>query len=130
MKPSAKEIEAVSLLDGSKRYTYFIKKVADWEEAWGLYDDGWLMSGDDEGNRAFPVWPAAEYASACAVQEWENAKPKSISLDELMEEVLPSLSEEGLFVSVFLVPSEGLVAANVLPSKLLKDLHQECALYE
>ncbi|MDR0356524.1 MAG: DUF2750 domain-containing protein [Deltaproteobacteria bacterium] len=130
MKPGAKEIEAVSLLDGSKRCAYFIKKVADWEEVWGLCDDGWLMSGDDESDRAFPVWPAAAYASACVAQEWEKAKPKSISLDDFLEDVLPSLAEEGLLVSVFLVPAGGLVAANVSPSKLLKDLQQERALYE
>ncbi|MCZ1269023.1 DUF2750 domain-containing protein, partial [Paenibacillus tundrae] len=45
---TSKEFEAVIKLPANIRYEYFIKKVTDSEEIWGLYDDGWAMSSDDK----------------------------------------------------------------------------------
>lgn len=49
-----KEFEAVIKIPGPKRYEYFIKKVVDYEELWGLYDDGWAITEDDQGNKMIP----------------------------------------------------------------------------
>ena len=35
-----KELEAVMKQPPNIRYEYFIKKVVDFEEVWGLYNDG------------------------------------------------------------------------------------------
>jgi hypothetical protein len=54
---TSKEFEAVIKLPANIRYEYLIKKVADSEEVWGLYDDGWAMSSDDKGRLLIPFWP-------------------------------------------------------------------------
>ena len=130
MKITEKEIQAVSALSASKRYTHFIKKVADREEVWGLYDSGWTMLGDCEGTEAFPLWPAAEYAQACAKDMWEHASPTAIPLEDLLQEVLPQLQDEKISIGVFLVPSSTLNAVVVSAEQLAKDLATECLLYE
>ena len=55
---SVKQVESVLRLPGPKRYEHFIKQVADREEGRGLDSDGWALAGTDEGEEAFPLWPA------------------------------------------------------------------------
>lgn len=96
-----KEIEVVSKLPTSKRYEYFIKKVADFEEVWGLFDDGWAISEDDNGNPLMPFWPKKEFANLCAVNEWKNYKAELIELEDFMQEWLPGMKEDGIKLSIF-----------------------------
>ena len=96
-----KEIEAVSILPASKRYEYFIKKVADYEEVWGLFDDGWAISEDDHGNHLIPFWPKKEFAILCAVDEWKNYKAEQIELEDFMQEWLPGMKADGIKPSIF-----------------------------
>ncbi|WP_235860371.1 DUF2750 domain-containing protein [Rossellomorea aquimaris] len=80
-----KEIEVVSNLPASKRYEYFIKKVTDFEEVWGLYYDGWAILEDDNGNTLMPFWPKKEFANLCAVDEWNDYKAEQIELEDFMQ---------------------------------------------
>lgn len=48
-----KELDSIIKQPPNIRYEYFIKKVADYEEVWGLYDDGWATAQDDDGNMLF-----------------------------------------------------------------------------
>ncbi|KNF08174.1 protein of unknown function DUF2750 [Gottschalkia purinilytica] len=96
-----KEFESVLKLPRAKRYSYFIKKVVDYEEVWGLYDDGWAVSEDDDGNMLLPLWPRKEFAEFCAKHEWENYKPKKIDLYEFMNDWLPAMKEDSLKPSIF-----------------------------
>lgn len=57
-KINQKQIEAVLALPAAKRYDHFIKLVADWQELWGLYNDGWAMAATESGEPVFPMWPA------------------------------------------------------------------------
>jgi hypothetical protein len=105
MALSSKEITAVISLPGPKRYSHFIKRVADAGEAWGLYDDGWALLGDDDERPLFPLWPAREYAQLLAVGEWARYEPKPIPVHSLLDELLPDLREKGTGLSVFPVAS-------------------------
>lgn len=52
------------------RLWYFIHKVADWGEIWGVRDDqGWLVPIAQEDLEYFPVWPHPEFAQTTA-NEW------------------------------------------------------------
>jgi len=84
MKVNAKQLAVVLGLSGPKRYEHFVKVVVDWQEAWGLYQDGWALAGTDDGEQVFPLWPAREYARICSDKEWEGYTPRAISLDDLM----------------------------------------------
>ncbi len=99
-----KQIEAVLALPGPERVKHFAKVVADREEAWGLYHDGWASSATDNGGTAFPLWPAPDYAQLCAAQEWSTYSPRGIALDDLMEALIPMLREQSASVAVFQTP--------------------------
>lgn len=123
-----KEIEALMNLPAPVRYENFIKTVADWEEAWGLYDDGWAMSETEKGDRVFPLWPAKAFAEVCAGGEWSGYSAESIPLDDLLNGLLPKLEEDGVFPGVFFVPGQGSVEVGA--SKLMADLRSACGDYE
>ena len=40
MKVSPKQMEAVFALPGPRRFEHFVKTIADWQEVWGLHQDG------------------------------------------------------------------------------------------
>jgi len=105
MKINGKQIAAVIALPSKERYNHFIKIIADRQEAWGLYHDGWALAGTDDATTVFPLWPAREYAELCASDLWGGYEPRAISLNDLMEALLPKLKEDGLLPGIFYTPS-------------------------
>ncbi|QTD40858.1 DUF2750 domain-containing protein [Sporosarcina sp. Te-1] len=121
-----KELEVVSKLPASKRYEYFIKKVADFEEVWALFDDGWAVSEDDNGNTLIPFWPKKEFATLCAVEEWKNYKAEQIDLSEFMQTWLPGMKTDGIKPSIFLNNEDSVV---IEIDNLVLDLQEELEKY-
>ncbi len=106
MRLNDNQIQSVLALSGPDRYRHFIKVVVDREEAWGLYDDGWALAQTDDGQRVFPIWPASEYASLCADEDWNGYEPASIPLDDLIDELVPKLERASVRLSVFNSPDD------------------------
>jgi Protein of unknown function (DUF2750) len=113
MKVNQKQMEAVLALSGVKRFEHFIKVIADWQEVWGLYQDGWALAAADDGTTVFPLWPAKEYAQVCAANEWKGYEPRSISLSDFMDVLLPKLASDGVLPGVFFTPSSKGVTPSV-----------------
>ena len=120
------EKEMVLALSASERYGYFIQLTVDGDEAWGLKNpDGWVLAGDEERD-AFPIWPHKDLAAACALEDWEGAVPEPITLDELLQDLIPILEEDGIAVAVF--PGLDGESAVVAPEDLRRDLEAEIEL--
>jgi hypothetical protein len=109
MRITRKEVEAVIKLPGEKRYSYFVKKIADQNQVWGLWNEGWAMGITDEGTPTIPLWPAKEYAELCRYGDWVCFQPTPIPLHEFMDEMLPDLTNDGVQVSIFDTPSKDAV---------------------
>lgn len=117
-----KEFEALLSKPANKRYEYFIKKIAEKEELWGLYEDGWAMSEDDDGGLLIPFWPLKEYAEHCAINEWKSYNARRIALNVFIEKWLPKMKKDGLKVSIF---SNGVDAVNIDTDIVLNHLKDE-----
>lgn len=124
---SDKEREAVTALPGEKRYEYFIKRVVDAEVAWGLWQDGWALAETDDGQQVFPLWPAKEFASACAVGDWASYVPEEIDLESLLDELVQKLKDGGVLPGVFPTPAEQGVTPEL--DGLVTDLRTEMDKY-
>lgn len=122
-----KQIEAVLALPATKRYEHFLTLVADRQEVWGLYNDGWAMAATESGEPVFPMWPAEEYAARCIGEQWVGYLPEKFSLDELQSELLPKLKKDGLLPGVFFLPSDKGVTRTV--DELKTDLKAELDKY-
>ncbi|WP_196804834.1 DUF2750 domain-containing protein [Methylopila sp. M107] len=99
-----KQLEAVFALPERKKFEYFIKKVADQEQAWGLYCEGWAMAGTNDGRQVLLLWPAREFAEVCRSAQWERFEPRSISVYDLINNVIPVIKTEGNLIGVLYGP--------------------------
>ncbi|RYE27984.1 MAG: DUF2750 domain-containing protein, partial [Sphingobacteriales bacterium] len=109
-------------------YNYFIRKVVDFEEIWGLSDDGWALLGDDNGNQILPLWTEKEFAELCSVDQWKSYKPEVILLDNFLEKWIPGMTKDKTLVNIFSTPgSKGTV---ILPFDLNSDLQEELEQYD
>jgi hypothetical protein len=127
MNLSPQQIAAVLALDGPARYKHFIKQVADHQQVWSLYSDGWATGATNQEEVVLPFWPAAEYATLCAVGEWEGFEPRSLTVEEFYE-LLDNLEDEDVLPAVFYTPTD----KGVVPShdQLRDDLLEELENYE
>lgn len=121
---NGKEYLSVLALNESKRYEYFIKRVADWGQVWSLKDNtGWVLYGDDKDNELVPAWPHPKYAQVCAIGEWQNAIPQAIEIHEWIERWIPGMIKDKRLVAVFPVPTNK--GIRVSPERLKVDLERE-----
>lgn len=121
-----KEFDSVIKQPSKIRYEYFIKKVVDYEEVWGLFDGGWATAQDDDGNMLIPFFPKKDYAEYCAVNEWRNYKAKSIDLYDFIEKWLVGMKKDGVKPSTF--PTNQISVVVEIDS-LLSDLNNELENY-
>lgn len=116
------ELRALQSLSAADRAVQFVQLVADWEEAWGLLDEqGWVVAKETD---ALPLWPHPDLARACALGNWEGTEPEAIPLDDLLEELLPLLEEDGLRIALFPTPEDpgSLLDASELGRRLEAEL--------
>jgi hypothetical protein len=124
-----KEFEAVFSLPAQRRYAYLLKRVVDWERIWSLSaQEGWALSGDDEGHELVPVWPHERFAAACAEGSWRGYEPQAIDLSVWMERWIPGMQRDQRMVCAF--PTPGGESVRVAPERFEHDLKEEFTLYE
>ncbi|MCX7290846.1 DUF2750 domain-containing protein [Janthinobacterium sp.] len=121
------KFKQVAALSSAERHAYFVRKVADTQEVWGLHHDGWATA-QLEGKVAIPFWPEAAFARACASGDWEHFQPRAIGLDDFLNKWLPGMAENHQLAFVFPVPQGS--ASVAAPGDLLADLRQEAEQYE
>ena len=127
-QPKDKEVDAVIALPGPRRYSYWVKRVADQEVVWGLWGtSGWALAGDDLGNQLVPVWPHPRFAALCVSGLWSAFQPRSIELSVWMTRWIPGMISDGRLVAVFPTPDDR--GISVAPERLREDLERELALY-
>ncbi len=127
-KMHQREFDSVLKLDVNSRYKYFIKRVADWKEVWGVKaGDGWVMVGDSEGHEAMPVWPHARFADAYAEKNG-GGKAEMIDLDTWRDRWISGLTRDGRLVAVFPTPdNQGVL---LIASIVQNDIDQELSTLE
>ncbi|MFL5358784.1 DUF2750 domain-containing protein [Archangium sp.] len=101
---SQERLQSVLKLPAARRYSYFLQRVVESGEVWGLDGEGWALALDDSGRDVLPLWPAPEFAALCANRLWSGFQPRAMRLEDLLENVLPQLEEEGMPVGVFFTP--------------------------
>lgn len=128
MKVNDKEIEAISKLEPIKRYQYFIKRVADSEAMYSLIDKegNWALA-DVEGRTVFSVWSASEFASACALGEWEGFSVKEIAMEEFEDQIIDEIDQNNYLINVFSIKGKSGFVVDL--SEFARDLSEEMKKY-
>lgn len=128
MSLNKNEIENVSKLDSFKRYKYFIKKVADFEELWTLVDKNEdLALSEIENNSLVSFWTAEEFIKSNLDNGWKECVPLKISLDYFEETIIPFIIENDYLINIFPVNGRSGFVVNI--NEFIRDLNEELENY-
>ena len=119
-----KEKENILKLEPFKRYQYFIKKIADFEELWTIVDENknYAISEIDD-HSLISFWTAEEFILSNLNNGWENCKPLKLSLEDLDEELFEIIASENYLINVF--PINGKSGFVVSLEEFKRDLDEE-----
>lgn len=119
-----KEIENVLKLEPFKRYEYFIKKVADFEQLWTIVDeDGDYAISEVDEFSLIPFWPAEEFVSLDLQEGWEDCTPLKLTLDDLRDNIFDVINSENYLINVFPVNGKSGFVVNL--EEFSRDLNEE-----
>jgi hypothetical protein len=101
--PSQQELEEIGTMPAMQRLQYFLTRVIEAEEVWGLADrQGWVMREDGD-KTILSIWPYRQCADACIVDP--DLQSHATSLDHFVERILHTLIAEDIHLEV--LPSIG-----------------------
>jgi hypothetical protein len=108
------------------RLSYFVRKVCDFEEVWGLNSNGWAMANSSSGEKVIPFWPEADFSKLMTKDVWSDYSAQKISLEDFMNKWLPGMENDNLFIAIFPVPNdEGfIIKPRILLDKIKEELEQ------
>ncbi len=95
------DINEVLELPNIKKYELFIQLIVVNKGVYGLYNDGWAVQGDGNGNFFFPVWPTENFAQLMAIDNWQNYQPKYIALVDFYNVQLAQFESKNVKLSIF-----------------------------
>jgi hypothetical protein len=111
-------------LSAEQRYHYFVSKIAEMEEVWGLFNKGWASSATEDNQLVIPFWPEAAFAQICCKEQWLNYSPQAIPLDDFLAKWLPGMENDRSLVSAFYSDETG-ENMIIIPSQLKADIEDE-----
>lgn len=129
MKLNTKEIESVSKLESFKRYNYFIKRIADFEEFWTIVDKhGDVALSEIEENTLMSFWTAEDFIESNLYGSWKNCIPFKVTLDDFEDTLAPLIEDNNYLINVF--PVNGKSGFVVSLDEFIRDLNDELEQYQ
>lgn len=99
--PSEIELSSMASASADERLYYFLTRVMESEEVWGLGDgSGWRIK-DVDNKEMISVWPYKCLAEACDDGKQGAAVADAVSLEQFVEHVLSMMATQQLLVEVF-----------------------------
>lgn len=117
--------ESVEDMEAEACYERLIEEIAAEGGAWLLFneDDGIVMVDvEEEDEGIVPVWDSYEKADAMCCDEWEACSPDFVSIIACLEELLPSLDEDG--IKLLLTMNEEMGGITVSAADFARDLEE------
>lgn len=94
--PYAEEINAIPGMSESQLLEYFLTRVFETEEVWGLDDGCEWITIERDGQPVMPLWPYQQFALALG----EQHSPAAESLEDFVYQTLGQLMDEDVVLSV------------------------------
>lgn len=126
---NTKKIESIIQLPAGKRYEYFIRKSADFQQIWSLRNsEGWLLLGGATSAKLIPLWPEKMFAEYCNKINNTGCRAESIGLNEFLTNMSKALIRDIIQLAIF--PNQNMSAPIMEIGKVCQDLIEESAQYE
>lgn len=98
--PYAHEYQAAAEMSEVELMEYFLTRVFETEEVWGLEDQADWVLRELQGQTCMPVWPYQQFAVDAAVASWSECKPQAESLEVFLQGILELLIEEDVMLEI------------------------------
>ncbi len=129
MKLNIKEIENVSKQEPFKRYQYFLRKIADFEELWTIIDvNKEIGLSQVEGKTLISMWSSKDFIESNLKGSWKKHKAFKINLEDLDKAIIPLIVKNNYLINVF--PVNGKAGFVVSMEEFARDLNKELEQYE
>lgn len=126
LKISDKEFEALNKCTPDIRYRYTLKRIADTEAMWLIWNDETHLAIQLMGKeRLLPMWSSKEYTQAFCVGDFSSCKCKAVTIEYFVESIIDVICEDKLLINVFPTQQEGrgkVVDLNTFAEDLSKEL--------
>lgn len=120
-EPYEDEYASVPSMTDAQLLEYFLLRIYETEEVWGLKEGGaYWMTYERDGRDTLPVFAYKRYADEAAVADWELLIPVADSLEFFMERTLPRLLEQDICLEI--MPQQPGKGSIVTPRQLLSIL--------
>jgi hypothetical protein len=123
-----REIESVIKLNPLARYSYFIKRICDFEEVWVLYhkEKGYAINISKNKEMYLYLFPFQEYALIFrdSDNDYSDFSAKKIDLYEFKDGLIKRFKMKGVCSALVFPVSDGF-GLNVLLDKLSSDVTSE-----
>ncbi len=104
-EPYEDEYAAVPLMTDAELMEYFLYRVFETEEVWGLKENSTKFIQEEGEQVTQPVWPYKRYAEEAAVGKWAMYVSAAVSLEFFMEQILHQLAREDVLLDIMPRPS-------------------------
>ncbi|OAI22040.1 DUF2750 domain-containing protein [Methylomonas sp. MED-D] len=114
--PHPEEIAAVPDMSDEERLEYFLYRIFETDEVWGLKEGPQPLIRELDGRNTLPVWPYKRYAADAVAGEWAHLAPGVESVDFFTYQTLNKLAREE--VTVEIMPRPGAAGCLITPQRL------------
>jgi hypothetical protein len=128
-EPYEDEYAAVPSMTDEELLEYFMFRIAETDEVWGLKEGSRWITREIDGRETLPVWPFKRYADKAAIGDWQNLPASAESIEFFIYQILTKLAiRDGL---VEIMPRDSGVGCLISPTRLfsyLEDMREsgEC----
>lgn len=115
--PYESEYQAVQTMSDAELLEYFLIRIAESDEVWGLNKKSALFSRELNGKNTVPVWAYLKYAREAALDYWQDCVPNAMSLEYFVFQTLQQLIEQDVLVEV--MPNAEKSGCVITPHRLM-----------
>ena len=99
-EPYDDEYAAVPSMTDEELFEYFLFRILETDEVWGLKDGPRWICRELDGQETMPVWPFKRFAEEAAVDDWQGLNPSADSLEFFIYNTLSKLAAQGVMVEI------------------------------
>ena len=119
--PYGYEYSALEKMNDNQLLEFFLTRIFETEEVWGLDDTvEWIIRDNDVSHASLPVWPYKNLANEAAIGHWQSLFASDMSLEEFMRHTLDTMKEENILIEI--IPRKGKHGCLIEAAKLLSIL--------
>lgn len=105
-EPYAQEIASLASISEKETLDYFLLRVFETEEVWGLKEGPhWFMPSKD-GQLIMPLWPYKRLAEEAAKGPWQSFTPQAESLEFFIYNLLDELEMDEVMIEIMPTPDK------------------------